>query len=112
MQRILSFSLGVLAIAIPAVAQEKDDLQPKSVGQLLRDGYAALQRKDWVAARDASLKTTELAPRNTLGWSYLAKAYQNLTELPKAVEAYKTVIELSPEDHYAYNNLGTCYRRM
>lgn len=49
MQRILSFSLGVLAIVVPARAQEKDNLPSKNVSQLLRDGYAALQRKDWVA---------------------------------------------------------------
>jgi tetratricopeptide (TPR) repeat protein len=110
--RILSFTLGVIAIVIPAVAQEKDNLPPKSVSQLLRDGYAALQRKDWAAARDVSLKATEVAPRNSLGWSYLAKAYQNLADLPKAVEAYKTAIELNPQDRYAYNNLGNCYRRM
>jgi tetratricopeptide (TPR) repeat protein len=94
------------------MAQEKDNLPPRNVNQLLQDGYAALQRKDWNAARDVSLKATALAPRNPLGWSYLAKAYQNLAELPKAVEAYQTVIELRPEDHYAYNNLGNCYRRL
>lgn len=112
MQRTLSFSLAVLAIVVPAVAQEKANLSPGNVSQLLRDGYAALQRKDWAAARDASLKATEVAPRNSVGWSYLAKADQNLSDFPKAVEAYKTAIEINPEDRFAYNNLGSCYRRM
>src|SRR5438445_11649300 len=112
MLRVCSFSLAVLAIVVPAVAQEKTNLPPGNVSQLLRDGYAALQRKDWAAARDASLKAIEVAPRNSLGWSYLAKAYQNLSDFPKAVEAYKTAIEISPKDRYAYNNLGNCYRRM
>lgn len=112
MLRILAFSLGVVAIVVPAVAQEKTNISPGNVSQLLRDGYAALQRKDWAAARDTSLKATEVAPRNSVGWSYLAKAYQNLADFPKAVEAYKTAIELNPEDRYAYNNLGYCYRRM
>ncbi len=64
------------------------------MSHLLRDGYAALQGKDWVAARDLSLKASELAPRNALGWSYLAKAYQNLAQFPKAGEAHKTAIGL------------------
>jgi cytochrome c-type biogenesis protein CcmH/NrfG len=62
----------------------------------VRDAYAALQRKDYEASREASLKVLALDPRNQYALSYLGHACQMLGEFPRAEEAYRNLIAINP----------------
>ena len=83
-----------------------------NLNQLLQNSYQALQRSDWEGARQAAIQATAIDPKNQLAWSYLGRAYDNLPNLAKAVEAWQTVITLNPRHSFAYNNLGWSYRRL
>jgi tetratricopeptide (TPR) repeat protein len=84
---------------------------PAILSQALNDSWAALQRHDYEAAREASLKATTIDPQNQLARFYLARAYELLGDLPKAEAAYKALIDINPRHASAYNNLGVIYRR-
>jgi tetratricopeptide (TPR) repeat protein len=110
--------IGILILAINslAAAQEQDNAaRPEAsatLSQTLNDSYAAHQRHDYEAARETALKATTIDPQNQLAWFYLARAYDQLGDLPKAEAAYKALIAINPRHTAAYNNLGVVYRRM
>jgi len=68
-------------------------------------GYRALLEKDWARAiglldRSVSVNDTDC---NTLVW--LGQGYQNSGNRPKAVETYRRVLELCPDNQDARNGL-------
>jgi len=110
--------IGILILAMNslAAAPQQDNgaglAAPATLNQALNDSWAALQRHDYEAALQASLKATTIAPQNQLAWFYMARSYDLLGELPKAEAAYKALIAINPRHGSAYNNLGALYRRM
>jgi tetratricopeptide (TPR) repeat protein len=43
------------------------------------------------------------------GYSYLGYSYDKLEKYQKAIDAYKKAIEIKPDLHYAYFNMGPAY---
>jgi len=78
----------------------------------MRNGSAALQRRDYEAAKNAYLEVTRLDPLSRTAWNELGRAYATLREYDKAETAYKRQIEINPKDPYSYNNLGLVYRSL
>ena len=107
--------IGILILAINGLAavQEQDNAArpaaSATLSQTLNDSYAALQRHDYEAAREAALKATTIDPQNQIAWFYLAAAYDQLGDLTKAEAAYKALIAINPRHTAAYNNLGIVY---
>jgi tetratricopeptide (TPR) repeat protein len=113
---LAQIAILILATNIPVAAQQPDSaVRPAAsatLSQILRDSYAAIQRKDYDVARDAALKATAIDPESQLAWSYLARAYDQLGDFPKAEAAYHTLIAINPKHGAAYNNLGVLLRKM
>ncbi len=109
--------IGILILAITglAVAQPPRNPQPApspALTQALNDSSAAMQRKDYAAAREAALKATAIDPRNQSAWFNVAFSNEMLGDFPQSETAYKTLIALNPRHGSAYNNLGVVYRKM
>ena len=92
-----------------ATALQSDDAAAASTAT--HEAYLALQRKDYTAAVESSLKATALDPKRQYAWSYLAFAYEQLGEYPQAEEALHTLIALNPRFRGAYNSLGVVIAR-
>jgi tetratricopeptide (TPR) repeat protein len=114
--------IGILILTLSslAVGQQLDEkLMPKpeairqavAASQAANDGWAAIQRKDYEAARQAFLKATTLNPQNDFAWANLAWSYEKLGQLSEAESAYKSAMAANPRSPMAYNNLGQIYKR-
>ena len=84
---------------------------PATAFELLKNSYAALQRKDYVTARTYSLVALKLEPKNQYAWSYLAAAYERLGQLPEAEETFRTLLAINPRHATAYLGLGLVHWR-
>jgi Flp pilus assembly protein TadD len=84
----------------------------QSVQQALAETKAALDRKDYAAAKEASLRATAIDPRNQAAWWYLGWTYDKRGENLKAEAADKTLVAINPRHPSAYNSLGIIYQRM
>src|SRR5947199_8437820 len=92
---------AVIATSLAAAQQENHAMpadpsaDPKVVFEIVRDAHAALQRKDYEAARQGSLKALALDSRNQYALSYLGNACTMLGDLPQAEETYQTLIGIN-----------------
>jgi Flp pilus assembly protein TadD len=104
--------VSAVLIATSHSATPQDNPTPANtaaVSKIVGDAYAALQRKDYEASREASLKVLALDSRNQYALSYLGHACQMLGEFPRAEEAYRNLIAINPRHNSAYDNLGLVY---
>src|SRR5579859_1052613 len=108
----LLLSTALIAAGLTAAPQDKPKpANPVIVSQLVRDAYSALQRKDYEAARDESLKALAIDSQNQYALAYLGHACLMLGEFPRAEDAYRKLITLNPRHGSAYDNLGLVYAR-
>jgi len=99
----------LITASLAAAAPQENPNPPANaaaVFRLVQDGYAALERKDYETARQASLGALALDARNAYALSYLGHASEMLGDFPKAEEAYRTLIAVNPRHKSAYTSLG------
>lgn len=112
---LLSCVLALTVLIGPSLAAPPQHTTPQTerteLNQLLHDGYAALQSKDWQAAIDFSRKAIALDAKNQNAWAYLARGYEMLGEFPKVEHAARMLIAINPAQRNAYNTLGWALQR-
>jgi tetratricopeptide (TPR) repeat protein len=114
----VSFMQSILAEAAKGFTIGRNPAPPSSAGsstalrRAFQDGAAAVQRRDYEAAKRAYLEAVRLDPQSPTAWNNLGRVYAALQQNEDAERAYKRQIEINPKDAYAYNNLGLVYRAL
>jgi Flp pilus assembly protein TadD len=80
-----------------------------SAAELNRQGYDALQARNYAQAVALLKRVVDLEPKDKVAWNNLGRAHAGLREFDAAIVAYRRQIEVNPYDAYAYNNLGRAY---
>jgi len=96
-------------------AREAQLAKNKALNDAFGAGKAALDAKNWQEAVDNLKKASELDAKQMAVWGALADAYTGFAKsspatrdenYANAVECYKKMIELKPEEAGTYNNYG------
>lgn len=91
-------SLAIYTRAAAIAPPTGDDLKVVGLNYVLLNDYR--DAIHWLE------KAIELDPRNRDAWYYLGRSYYTRAMLPEARKAFLTVLDLSPNDVRAENNLG------
>jgi tetratricopeptide (TPR) repeat protein len=94
-------SLATYTRAAALTPPTGDDLKVVGLDYVLLDDYADAIK--WLA------KAVEMDPANKDAWYYLGRAYYTRAQLPEAQKAFLAVLNLSPHDSKAENNLGLIF---
>jgi tetratricopeptide (TPR) repeat protein len=95
----------LLIAAQPGLAQQAP-LSSMPVSELVERGRAYLQNREPERARRLLEEAVARAPKSSAAWSFLADSYAQLGLEEKAVEGYRTALELHPDLPNALYNLG------
>ena len=92
------------------------DLEAENVEALLHWGIALTRLERWEEAAERLRRTVKLAVDDTHSWFYLASCYEQAARttgeeryFENAIEAFKSLLEIDPDDAYALNYLGYMY---
>jgi tetratricopeptide (TPR) repeat protein len=85
-------------------------LDHENVQRAWQYASAAMSDKQFERAIEPLTFLTEKSPDVTNYWNQLASAYQKIDQPDKAVESYKKLLALQPENRDAYLNLGIIYK--
>ena len=108
----LLVSAALIASILAAAAPQENTTTPANSAaafKIVQEAYAAIQRKDYEAARQTALKALALDSQNQYALSYLGHASEMLGDFLKAEEAYQTLIGINPQHKSAYTGLGIVY---
>jgi tetratricopeptide (TPR) repeat protein/cyclophilin family peptidyl-prolyl cis-trans isomerase len=92
---------------------QQPDLPPmetQQVQQLMAEGRALMDAKEWMAAEDSFQQVLELDPNNGQAHSALAYLYARQGRLDDAIAENLVVVSLLPNDYNSYKNLALLYQ--
>ncbi|HFD40104.1 MAG TPA: tetratricopeptide repeat protein, partial [Anaerolineae bacterium] len=83
----------------------------KKVQELIAQGQAQVQDKDWQAAQQTFEQVIALDANNAVAHSMLAYIYAKQGRLEEAITENQTVLRLAPNDYNSYKNLAILYQQ-
>ncbi|HUU58515.1 MAG TPA: tetratricopeptide repeat protein, partial [Phycisphaerae bacterium] len=99
-RRMTLFVLAGLVIASPAAALAQADAK-----QAFELGRKAFEQGNYEAARDQFAKAAQTDVKNPEVFLWLGKAHYQLGELDEAITAWKTTVQLAPDNAFAQKML-------
>lgn len=88
--------------ASPRFAFEIKNWQAQYFSEQFNRGVKAAGEKDWAAARAALSEALQIDPAHPEAYRHLAYVHDKLGEPEKALQLYRTLIEIKPDDWDAY----------
>jgi tetratricopeptide (TPR) repeat protein len=88
--------------ASPQFAAEIKSWQAQYFSEQFNHGVKAAGEKEWAAAREAFAAALLIDPAQPEAYRYLAYVHDKLGEPEKALQLYRTLIEIKPDDWEAY----------
>lgn len=88
--------------ASPRFALEIKNWQAQYFSEQFNRGVKAAGEKDWAAAREALSEALQIDPAHPEAYRHLAYVHDKLGEPEKALQLYRTLIEMKPDDWDAY----------
>src|SRR5439155_26951225 len=85
---------------------------PENAGAHKLMGLTLFFYKEYVAAERELSIAHQKDPNDREAFHYLRRVYYTQNNFPPAVEVFRMLIALSPDDDNAYDDLGLCYGAM
>ena len=85
---------------------------PDNIEKAWKVGSQAVRVQDYEQAKEAFVFLTTKAPDVINYWKQIATVYDKLGETDNSLSAYKTLIELQPENRDNYVNIALVYKKL
>ena len=108
----LNFAIPVEWVNDLPIRHGKGSPSEKPVTEWIEKAAALVVNKDWKNLEIYSKQWIEADPNSAIALASLGKAYNELGEISKGMEAYRSALLVDPELAVAWNNLGTIYENL
>ncbi len=98
------------AQAMPVVKTVAKTVAKKSGLARINRAIALKEKEDWWGLLKLSQQWAKSEPNNTVAWSNMGIAYSNLKQYDQAIQAYREVLRIQPENAGAWYSLAEVLR--